>query len=231
MKSFVRGTVALASAIVLSCCLPGCSEQLAPQGSEEREQQNEAVAYGVGDSVETDIVRFTLDRAELAIAVENSGAATFGPGSDGLAKDSYFMPKEYDPEDDANNPFVAAKGHTLVSITFSVENLDRASVELDDTLSDPLFSIEYDGVVYPNDESSNKGVDRGTEYGAENENGEGWKSCSLAGILLSAGQASSYKCYVDIPVEIDDLDSDFKVIVNLPNSAEETESFEYAIEG
>lgn len=57
--------------------LTGCSEQQAP-------------SYKVGDTVESDIMRLTLDVAEPAVALGNSGAAAFGPGSDGLAKEGFF---------------------------------------------------------------------------------------------------------------------------------------------
>lgn len=194
----------------------------------------ETVIYNVGDTVETDVARFTLDRAELAIALENSGAATVGYGADGLADDNYFMPKEYNADEDANNPFVAAKGHTLVSLTFTAENLDRDFLYLDDNNPEDFFAVDYNGTVYTGERDIDKDGTLDVRYGVENINGEGWKDYShmgmpVSGILMEVGETASYKCYIDFPAEIEDLSSPFKVTVNLPNSSEETTPFTFVV--
>lgn len=190
---------------ITASCLAGCSG--------EKEQ-----TYSVGETVETDTAVLTLDRAELAIALENSGAATVGYGADGLAKDDYFMPTEYDPAD--KNPFVAQKGHTLVSMTFTIENLDRTSLNLGEI--NHFVSFEYDGETYSYQDTQG-------EYGVENKNDEGWKNYTSNNAFISAGDTCSYKCYLDVPVEIEDFNSPFEVTFHLRNSDEESVSFTYAI--
>ena len=219
---------ALAASATLACCLLGCSSQPAEQQSEQGDAAEEVATYSVGDAVETDIARFTLDRAELAIALENSGAATVGYGADGLADDNYFMPKEYSAEEDADNPYVAAKGHTLVSLTFTAENLDRSHVEHDGGNAEKFFAVEYNGQTYTKG-SSNDPNGLEVDYGVENRNGEGWKSYGVSNILMGSGEMTSYKCSIDIPVEIEDLSSPFKVTVNLPNSSGDTTPFTFAV--
>ena len=164
----------------------------------------------VGDSVETDILRFTLDRAELAIALENGMTIGTGAPADGYAGGNFYLPKEYDAADDAGNPFVAAKGHTLVSMVFTIENLDRATVDL--FRYDRNIAIVYDGKSYKGE----------LNFGAENENGEGWKDYRSSNVLLQSGETSSYKAYVDIPVEIEDLSSPFEIKFNIPTVADPT---------
>lgn len=165
----------------------------------------------VGDSVETNVMRFTLDRAELAIALDRRMTVGVGAPADGYAGGSYYLPKEYDAADDADNPFVASKGHTLVSMTFTVENLDRGSLDLFDSWhSDGYIYIVHDGKSYKGE----------FKFGAENENGEGWKDYHSSNVLLGSGETSSYKAYVDIPVEIEDLSSPFEIKLNLPNNSE-----------
>lgn len=171
----------------------------------------------VGDTVESDVMSFTLDAAQPTIAVENSGAATFGPGSDGLTVEGYFMPREYDPEGDKDNPYVAAKGHTLIHLTFTAANLDRDYVEV----GDDLFTIRCNGEEYSADLDTFK-------LGARSVKG-GWVSMDTINDLMEAGETSSYLCYVDIPVDTDDLGGEFEVVVNLPNSEGETSPFVYKV--
>ena len=86
-----------------------------PSGGEDStptdEQRQEDVQYfQLGDTVSTDIFEFTLDTAALTIALNNRTA------NDGTAG-NYFTPKEYDTQQDAQNPLVASKGHTYASFT------------------------------------------------------------------------------------------------------------------
>lgn len=187
--------------------LAGCSAQSTP-------------SHAIGDSVESDIMGFTLDAAEPTVAVENSGAATFGPGSDGLAKEDYFLPKEYDPEVDKDNPYVAAKGHTLVHLTFTASNLDRDYVEV----GDDLFTVRCNGGEYSFDFDTFK-------LGAVSTTNAGWVSINTTNDLMEVGDTSTYRCYVDIPVDIDELGDGFEVVVNLPNSEGETTPFVYQVDG
>lgn len=234
MKPLFWKVGAVAAIAALACCLFGCSSQSVGQQEGAAAGETEAATYNVGDTVETDIVRFTLDRAELAIALENSGAASVGYGADGLADDNYFMPKEYNAEEDADNPYVAAKGNTLVSLTFTAENLDRDFLNLDDNDPEDFFAVEYDGTAYTGERDFDKDGALIVRYGVENANGEGWKDYShmgmpVSGILLEVGETASYKCYIDIPVEIEDLSSPFKITVNLPNSDDETTPFTFVV--
>ena len=84
--------------------------------SEVSEEQYAAV----GDTVSTDIFSFTLDSAALAIALDNT------------VDENYFLPKEFDAQQDSDNPYVAPKGHTFAAFTYTVTNLDRASAEFHD---------------------------------------------------------------------------------------------------
>lgn len=233
MKPLFCRIGAVTASAALTCCLFGCSSQPAEQ-QDAVSEETEVATYSVGDTVETDIARFTLDRAELAIALENSGAASVGYGADGLADDNYFMPKEYNAKEDVDNPFVAAKGNTLVSLTFTAENLDRNSLELDGGGPEDFFAVEYNGTAYTGERDIDENGALIVRYGVENENGEGWKDYSHMGvpvgnILMGAGDTSSYKCYIDIPVETEDLSSPFKLTVNLPNSDDETTPFTFVV--
>ena len=161
----------------------------------------------LGETAATDIVELTLDRADLTIAVEN----TWG--------DSYYLPKEYDAAEDAQNPFVAAVGHTLVAMTYTATNLDRASVEFDGVFNPTFITIGYNGESYTGE----------TEYGMSREEGGEWEQDSSMNVLLMAGDTETHRCYIDIPVEAASLEDDFQVTFSLPNSAGETEDFTYVV--
>lgn len=219
MKSVMKSIIGIASIAAMTFFLMGCVSST-----------ESSKTYSVGETVETDIVAFTLDRAELAIALGNSMGVGTLQATDGPAGGDFFLPKEYYAADDADNPFVAAKGHTLVSLTFTADNLDRSFVNLDGTNATRFIAVNYDGKTYTDDaDLYHKGNEINVEYGAENIDGAGWKSYSSNNILLSTGEKASYKCYVDIPVEISDLDSSFEITFNLPNSTKEAVPYTYSI--
>ena len=226
------GIAVLTISVALSCGLFACSaqDQTAESQNSNTQEQPAVETQAVGETVKTDVVSFTLERAELAIALENSGAATIGYGADGMADDAYFMPKEYNAEEDSDNPFVASKGHTLVSMTFSASNLDRTSLELDGGTAEKFIAVNYEGQTYTKDAdlSDDPNAIR-VRYGVQNENGAGWKDYSSSNILMGAGESNSYKCMVDIPVEIEDFQSAFQVTFNLPTSSGETQAYTYAV--
>ena len=88
----------------------------------------------------TDILEVRLIRAQLAIALVRTNTS-----NEWFLRDEFMTPKEYDPANDSGSPYVASRGHTLVSMDFEIMNLDRASLDfrLDDT---SYITIEYNGV-------------------------------------------------------------------------------------
>lgn len=237
MKVLLLKIGSLALAAALAFCLIGCSanqadssesdEQRETQAAQEEEQEAEeeqTPKYIVGDSVETPLVRFTLDRAELAIALDRSMTVGVGAPADGFAGGTFLLPKEYDATEDADNPFVASKGHTLVSLTFTFENLDRTSVELFQIENWRTIWVVYNGRSY--------GAE--LKLGAEAKGDSGWVDYKSSNIILPAGGSYSYKAYADIPVEIEPLNSPFEIKLNLPSNASETDpqmqNFTYTID-
>ena len=77
MKTSTR-IAALAISAALSCGLFACSaqDQTVESQDSNAEGQPAVETHARGETVETDFVSFTLDRAELSIALDNSGAAT-----------------------------------------------------------------------------------------------------------------------------------------------------------
>lgn len=223
----VKKLAALLLTAALALSLAACDD-----GSESSSPgAPSADTYKLGDTVSTDIFEFTLDTAELAIALDNGKRDL-----DGNIKDTYMMPKEYDASNDSNNPFVASKGHTFVSITYTVSNLDRAFVNFNDA-EEHLFSIEYNGTKYTPDivnglyrvySESYLMDDSGT---IETIEPNVWHEFDLNyySVGLEVGDTETRRFYVDIPTDVESLTDDFSVIISIPNSDGTKTEFTYLI--
>lgn len=209
----MKKTLSLLLALVL--CLSLCSCGGATDSPETAAvtvpTETEPPMYQIGDTVATDIVEFTLDEAQLAIALSS------------VFDETYCAPKEYNVDEDARNPFVCAKGHTYAAFTYTIRNLDRTS--FNGKL--PLVSAEYLGV------QSDKQVD-GAEYNADRNEWittgnnptspvYGWY------FVLEVGEAKQYRSFIDVPVEATDLSDDFCLFAELPNSDGTTTTFTYLV--
>ena len=215
----------LTAALSLSLAACGDGSETASPGDHGND------TYKLGDTVSTDIFEFTLDTAELAIALDNGMRDL-----DGNIKDTYMMPKEYDASNDSDNPFVASKGHTFVSITYTVSNLDRTFINFNDA-EEHLFSIEYNGTKYTPDivdglyrvyKEAQIMDDSGT---IETIEPNVWHDFDLNyyGVGLMAGDTETRRFYVDIPTDVESLTDDFSVIISIPNSDGAKTEFTYLI--
>ena len=183
----------------------------------EPESQEEIEYHKFGDTVSTDLIEFSLDRASVTIALEN----TYG--------EDYYTPKEYDPVTDANNPFVAKKGRTFAAYTCTITNLDRVSANCL-----PSVIIEYDGNEY-------RGCGYGTyylyqartyldQYGKQHINAaNAWYTDVASNLLLSAGEKRTIRAYTDMAVEVSDLTDDFIFKIELPCSDGTKTTFAYSV--
>ena len=224
----------VAASAALTCCLFGCSsqptEQQEQQGdttaeeSDTTAEETEVVTYKVGDTVETDLVRLTLNDSALAVALNNS--LTIGTGFS--IDNDYFCPKEYVAEEDADNAFVAPKGSTLVFYELLIENLDRDYLELDNSFdSDGDFvTVTYNGATYSDSDFEEK------EYGwiiRDVEGEQDWDSTPVGNILAGVGEKDLFRGYAEAPFEPESLEDSFEIIFNLPNSDGSIESFTFVV--
>ena len=183
------------------------SKDTQKETGKQNEEAEETETYALGQTVSTDIFELTLNKADLTIALENR------------IGNEYFIPKEYDAADDAKNPYVASKGHTLAAFTYTAANLDRGSVNVDESFNPTFLTIEYNGETYHSD----------TIYGARSTDGLNWERNNSSNVLLLASDSAMYRAYVDIPIEIENLSDTFTMIFSLPNSDGTTTDFTYTI--
>lgn len=216
MKKLVPIILSLAMLFSLCSCGGGASNH----------QEETAERYEIGDTVSTDIFEFTLDAAALTIALNCS------------YDDNYFTPKGYSAQSDSGNPFVAPVGHTYAAFTYTVKCLDCSDNEFHDGISGAV-SIEYDGKTYkgkyPDDTKD------GAYYLYEDKNyidvdqslktdkAKEWHSGASNNMLLFAGATESRRAIIDLPIDIEDLDSPFILNVSVPCSDGSKTVFSYSI--
>lgn len=227
MKSLLWRIGVVAASAALTCCLFGCSSQPA----ERQEQQGDAAAeetkvvtYSVGDTVETDLVRLTLNDSALAVALNNS----LPVGTGFSIENDYFCPKEYVAEEDADNAFVAPKGSTLVFYELLIENLDRDYLELDSSFGsdDDFVTVTYGDTSYGGDDFEEK------RYGWSVRDVEGeqdWDSAPVSNLLAGVGEKDLFRGYVEAPFEPESLEDSFEITFNLPSSDGSFESFTFVV--
>lgn len=113
----------------------------------------------------------------------------------------------------------------IVAFSYTATNLDRASIRIDyspergDTYISEFLTIECNGKTY---KATTGDYARGAKgLGA-------WTH--IRGIVsLDVADTDSFKTYVDIPVEVENLSDAFKMTFRLPNSKGETTDFTYVI--
>ena len=225
-RNFLLGSLGVASILGLAAC----GNTTANQDSTAQETEEEVTKYAVGDTVETDLVKFTLSNACFAIALGNSfpigcdfnGNTAYGSGYSEL---EYFAPKEYIAEDDSDNPYVAPKGNILVYVEMTIENLDRTSLEIDEGLDEEFATLHYNGEDYQIDifEDKNK------QYGIKADTEGNWEQLGVSNLLLSASSTAIYRAYYCYPVEPESLDEPFEITFQLPKSDDTTEFFTFAV--
>lgn len=235
-RTFLTSALCAAGTIGLAGCGAGSS---AGSGSAEskdakKEQEKELPKHVLGDTVETDLVKLTLDDACFAIALENSIDSydginvnwAYGSGYSDLA---YFTPKEYDPERDKDNPYCAPKGEVLVYAEMTFECLDRDHLEIDESSGDSFATLRYDGSDYTVADDSS---DRPNKlYGIESDAEENWEQQSVPNLLLSPASTEIIRAYYCYPIEPESLDDPFELLFTLPASDDKSETFRFVIDG
>ncbi len=192
-----------------------------PVETEEVIEEETLQFYKLGDTVSTDIFEFTLNAAEFTIALNN------------VNDDDYYTPKEYDPQTDADNPYVAPVGHTYAAFSYTVSNLNRASCEFHNGHSG-FVSVQYDGKNYSSFDdgayfiyTDNTYID--TSGTMHTEKPGQWRSNPLSNLRMEVGEKVTRRAYVDIAADIKDLNSDVQIVFSIPNSDGTKTEFTYLV--
>ena len=234
-RNFILGSLGVASVLGIA----GCGNASTNQGSDAQETteetQGESPKYAVRETVETDLVKFTLNNACFTIALENSypkgcdfnDNTAYGTDYQSV---KYFTPKEYSAEEGSKNPYVAPKGCILVYTEMTFENLDRTYLEVDESFNKDFATLHYkdsDYTIGNNNGDSYAGDNK--RYGIEADPEGKWEGVNVSNLILPATSTEIYRAYYCYPVEPDSLDEPFELTFQLPNSSGETESFIFSI--
>ena len=225
MKKLIA--IILAAILTLSIVACGKKENIKPTESTATNSdstENDKM-YRLGDSVETDILKFTLENAQLAIKLKASGWATYEEEQQGIVHigSDYFTADDYDASEDLGDAYVAAKGHTYVVMQFYAENLDRTSLSFNEGF-DKFIKVEYNGKTYSDGYTTQQ-----IKYGAKSNDGLEWEKYNYSNVFLSAGENAHMRGYFDIPIDAEDLNDDFNLTFSLPTSNETTVDYHYQV--
>lgn len=190
--------------------------------SEEQPASSEAqtTTAAIGETVSTDIVELTLDRAEFATALYNGISTEAILGQTPVDEIELGLPKEYDASADADNPYVAPVGHILVAYTVTVSNLDRTAHDLDEWSSNDFVTLTYSDQELSADKKETVLIicADGSLY-----------SSPVLNLPLSASDTSTFRRYAEFAIEPESLTDPFRLTFSLPNSQGEKEHFTYQI--
>lgn len=167
---------------------------------------NSKQTYSLGDTVETDIAIFKLTAGEYTYALSNH-----------ISSNDFALPKEYDATEDSNNPYVAAKGHTLAAFTFYIENLDRTYIDIGEYFA----SVTYEENNYS----------ASVKFLATSTDRLNWtrNTSNSINILVHNGTGKYIRAYIDLPIDVKNLDDSLELTIYLPNSEGKTEEFTYIV--
>lgn len=174
--------------------------------------------YKLGETVKTDIFEFTLNSAKFTVALNN------------VNDDNRFTPKEYNPTEDADNPYVAPMGHTYAAFSYTVTNLNRASSEFH---RGSFATVKYDNKEY-------KSLKEGAYFlyadkhimqngSMKTEKAGKWYNYPSNNFNLSVGEKGTRRAYIDISTDIKDLTEDVEITFAIPNSDGTKTKFTYLI--
>lgn len=164
----------------------------------------------LGESVSSDIVDLTIDKAELAFFASSSS-------------NDYTAPID----SDSGGIFHTNKGYTFVCMNFVVVNKDRGSINLGGVFSDwPLmWKVKYKGKEYSlnsydlNNPAGGNGLNfrfakTGPSYeimiGSDTDN-----------VILGAGESLYVQTLGIVNFEAENLSDEFELIVSVPSSSGE----------
>jgi hypothetical protein len=180
---------------------------------------SDSTCYKLGDTVSTDIFEFTLNAAEFTLALNN------------IHGDDFYTPKEYDPQDDGDNPYVAPIGHTYVAFSYTVTNLNRASSEFH---NGSFATVKYnkkkynnmeDGAFYQYEKEQVADVNGNLETRGAGE----WYSNPASNLFLLTGEKETRRAFIDIDTEITNMSEDIEITFKIPNSEGKKEAFTYLV--
>ena len=183
-----------------------------------------AKTAALGETVSTDILEVTVKKAVLAYS---AAGATYNPSTKIISN----IDEVCEPSD--GGLYQSNKGRCLLCINFVLTNTDRATIDTMDlgirfTVKQKGKSADVNGYDFNDPDGwAIDGVDLRSM--PVSMNGKDFKLNETLNVLISAGKSVEIKYVGVVGFEPDALDDPFEVVVSIPNSAGERETFTYAV--
>lgn len=212
----MKKAISVILAFVLCLSAWGCSKKNAkPNNPQENSGVNIPSDGKTGDTASTELLSFTLDRADLTLACRYFTPAEFNSRD----FENYLTPIEYDEV----TPVVAKDGETLIAFTFTLKNLDDEK----QNYRGGDWYVTYQGKNYPLTQQSQKNITL-SQSAIRQENGK-WDYNGPENAFLDPGKAYSFRTYGILPLDMDSLTEDFQLHIPLPTTGDEPVEMVYTI--
>lgn len=168
-----------------------------------------------GDNATTELLSFTLDKAELTLACRYFTSQEFTSKN----FENYLTPIEYDQV----TPLVAKEDQTLIAFTFTVKNL----VAENQNYRGGDWYVIYQGEDYPLTQQSQKNI---TLSQSAVRKGDGnWEYNGPENAFLEPGISYTFRVYGILPLAKETLTEALELHIPLPTTGEEPLEAVYTI--
>ena len=187
-----------------------------------------SITKKIGESVSTDIIEFTLNKAVLGYSAISPQTSTNGKRTT-VNPDTALLP----PDGNGGNTFfTSSKGRVLACLDFTIKNTDRNTLNTDKNIYS--FSVKQDdnyALVRGYDLNNKDGqYDLTLQWSPIAVNGGEFTTNDTTNKLLDANSSYEIKVVGVVGFEPENLTDPFELVVQLKNSNDETESFLYRVE-
>lgn len=212
----MKKTASLILALLMCLSLFGCDKKKADSTTApDAPGVNIPTDCGTGDTATTELLSFTLDKADLTLACRYFTSEEFTS----KRFDEYLTPIEYDNV----TPLVAKEEETLVAFTFTVKNLSKES----QNYRGGDWYVIYQGKEYPLTQQSQKNITL-SQAAIRPENGD-WAYNGPINTFLDPGKTYSFRTYGILPLRTESLNDTFELHIPLPTTGEEPVEAVYTI--
>lgn len=191
-----------------------------------------AKTYTIGDTVSTDILDFTLDRAAMSFYADKHLTRTMQKVV--TTADKYALPTN----ESSDHNFVANKGRVLICLEFTVKNNDRSTINMCSAGNNWLtkdLTVTYGGKEYPvngydmnNPDGDTFGMKLGDAIFSKDDKAT-WEYDGSSNYLLRAEENTTFRVVGVAVFDPKSTADPFQLSVDVLNSEDKKEKFTYSI--
>lgn len=170
----------------------------------------------LGESSETDVLRVTLENADLTFAID---ASNFGTTSDYESGSETISDNYYTADlSEVTTPVEADEGCTCLVVDMTAESLTDGEVTFGDTESETFIKVKYAGKTY----------EEPMDIGCVSLDRYNFTEYHYNAIILDNGSVR-FRCLVNLPTQVEDINEDFELTFTLPCGGGSTTEATYLV--